>query len=522
MNKALIILFLIIVFNLLSFSSWADGVITNGTKVRVHRGTYFVESGNRTIQNGAFFNIWGSASILGNLSNLGNQNNLVIESDAGGTGSLIYNNGNPLATVERYLEDGMWHLLVAPTNNVVAQQYYFNNNPMVWLKKYVESIDDYQYLTSLSTPMPSGKGFAYWIEQSKSDVIVEVSGTLNADNFTLNSSSNPAIQWTDIDHGFNLIGNPYASSILLDFGSWTFNNLEETVWVYDPTSGTFKTRNSGGLGDLPDNIIPSSQGFFVKALSAGASISIPTSAKRHNSNYYYKSENDFIDELEYIIFHIEKENNENLRDECWIGFHELASNGFDNGIDISKRKGDEEAVQLFFTENNDDLFADILPPLENQTKIVQMNFEAPSNGTYILDLLHISAFANQQILVEDLVTGYIYDLEENPIYILEASTNDESHRFNIHFNPISTSISENEGANWSIYSFDEIIYLNFLDPLKNVSKKLEIFNNQGKLIYAETLPMVSSHQINLNIPTQIIYLKIDSPNYQITKKLFLK
>jgi hypothetical protein len=93
--------------------------------------------------------------------------------------------------------------------------------------------------------------------------------------------------------GFNLLGNPFSSGLNWD---------DITNGVYFPfpantNKGVYFTRNNqqcsyvNGVGIPADvsGIIPPMQGFFVKTLSAGNSITIPAAARTHtNIHGFYK------------------------------------------------------------------------------------------------------------------------------------------------------------------------------------------------------------------------------------------
>ena len=86
--------------------------------------------------------------------------------------------------------------------------------------------------------------------------------------------------------GYNLVGNPYASSI--DWNTYSTTsptagiyapNVNPTIYIYNETSKVYATY-SGGIGtNGGTNIIPSGQGFFVKANTSGASLTFNEAAK---------------------------------------------------------------------------------------------------------------------------------------------------------------------------------------------------------------------------------------------------
>ncbi len=120
---------------------------------------------------------------------------------------------------------------------------------------------------------------------------------------TLNQQAIPVINWytqtTALQHdvvaanpaayaGFNLVGNPYASSIDWSKYSTTTStagiyapNVGPTIWVFNVLRKTYSTYNkSNGLtANGGSSIITSGQGFFVQTTAAGASLTFNESAK---------------------------------------------------------------------------------------------------------------------------------------------------------------------------------------------------------------------------------------------------
>ena len=62
--------------------------------------------------------------------------------------------------------------------------------------------------------------------------------------------------------GWNLLGNPYDGSLDWDVAGWTRTNLDNTVYVYDPAAGVYRTWN-GTTGSLGDGLVAEFQGFWV-------------------------------------------------------------------------------------------------------------------------------------------------------------------------------------------------------------------------------------------------------------------
>lgn len=71
--------------------------------------------------------------------------------------------------------------------------------------------------------------------------------------------------YNETDDGWNLVGNPYNTTIDWDAGSgWTRDGLDDTMYIYDPETQDYLSWN-GSSGTLDDGTIEAWQGFWVKA-----------------------------------------------------------------------------------------------------------------------------------------------------------------------------------------------------------------------------------------------------------------
>jgi hypothetical protein len=100
--------------------------------------------------------------------------------------------------------------------------------------------------------------------------------------YTTNNAGNATVR------GYNLVGNPYASSIDWSLFSNTTStapiygpNVNPTIYILNPTTNNFDTYNAttntatGSAG----NVIPSGQGFFVQASGSSPALTFKETAK---------------------------------------------------------------------------------------------------------------------------------------------------------------------------------------------------------------------------------------------------
>ncbi|HET6528454.1 MAG TPA: invasin domain 3-containing protein [Balneolaceae bacterium] len=73
------------------------------------------------------------------------------------------------------------------------------------------------------------------------------------------------------DTGWNLVGNPFAATIDWDDGNWTKENMDNVIYVWDPSTNDYLTWN-GISGSLGDGLIAPFQAFWVKANGNGTPV----------------------------------------------------------------------------------------------------------------------------------------------------------------------------------------------------------------------------------------------------------
>ncbi len=106
--------------------------------------------------------------------------------------------------------------------------------------------------------------------------------TLDFTNPPFVGAVSPAITYTNTgsisEDGYNLVGNPYASTI--DWNKISKNNLSPFYYIYDPVSGSY-------ISDNGSSLIASGQSFFVKATAANPTINFTETCKASGVSISY-------------------------------------------------------------------------------------------------------------------------------------------------------------------------------------------------------------------------------------------
>lgn len=236
-------------------------------------------------------------------------------------------------------------------------------------------------------------------------VTLTATGSLNAGQITVKDWFTPAsssLSYTPASpvavRGFNLVGNPYPSSINWD----TFQTgvtttgiygsaVGTTIYVLDPIShnyGAYIAGNGGAGGtNNATNIIASGQGFFVIASGAGAQLIFNESAKTSTqvtgaSLLMGTPAN--VAQLQYLKLKLAKDSINT--DETVVRFNSNGSTKYIENLD-APYKGGYGSVSLSGLSNDKvNLAIDVIPLPHQQAETVALNVSANTSGIYNLSL----------------------------------------------------------------------------------------------------------------------------------------
>lgn len=236
--------------------------------------------------------------------------------------------------------------------------------------------------------------------------------------------------------GWNLVGNPYPSTIDWDAASgWTKTGLTNTIYMKDngALAGTYASY-VGGVGGTNggSRYIPIGQAFWVKATSAPTFQATEAVKAPGNTTTFFRTSPP--SDLMRVTLRSGLK-----RDEILIYFEEDATEEFDGNGDAYKLENDIFNLSTV-TPLGDKLAINGLPMLEC-SKVLKLNITDVSTGAYQLDFTEFESFITPvNIFLLDKKTGENIDVKENPSYEFEVTAEESSYKDRFELNITNLTI----------------------------------------------------------------------------------
>jgi hypothetical protein len=439
----------------------------------------------------------GALTVFGDLVT---NNGLTVQSGA----SLITNGTvTGTATVQKTINGSAFHLFTLPVNQSLQASPTFNG---YYVDEYVEPNGEWNRLVDASSLVPL-RGYSI-ANESGSDNL-SFTGNLFTGNQTFNSLSYTS-DATGYLFGWNLIGNPFPSAIDLDLGGITYTGLNGFVYVWNGTQFLAGPTNPNGYGTLTGNIIPSSQGFFVRTTQPGASFTLPNAARVHSSQAFYKNTQEYTNVIGLKVI------GNNAEDNMLFVINPQASAGFDQQFDAFKLFGNSDAPQLYTVVDGENTSISALPSVESTTELPVM-LKVGVDGAYTLTVGYLDTFLEATLIyLTDNLTGLRQDLRQNPVYAFNASTGDDANRFKLSF--ATVGIGEQPGLNIGVYAANGEIRLQLPEAMRGT---VNVVSLSGQILLSRNFSASGEFGIRTQLPAGIYLVTVVTDQGIATRKVFI-
>jgi hypothetical protein len=388
-----------------------------------------------------------------------------------------------------------------------------------------------------STPLAVGKG--YYVRAGTSTTLNFTGGAFNNEpSYTLNLTRTGT---TNSNRGFNLVSNPYPSYLDWD-GVTRSSGVSSTIWyrtanasnvnvfdTYNAPAGTGTNTNGGGA---VSRYIPPMQSFwvFVTPNNTTGTISFDNADRSHYQSGVQGLRSTAQDFPMFLRLNVEQGTN---RDQIILYMKPEASSAYD---EFDSDKMFLSGTPQLYTKITDKKL--VINGMKNNKKqtSVPLFIDIPSTGLFTL---HAEEFNVEEglILLEDKQEQMMQDITLNDTYTFYATSGVCSNRFVIHFKmPNAVPTAQGPSNNWADDQtvFNEVggvqitsdargkvvIALEQTEDVK-VEGMVQVTDANGRKVYNGTLDGVLS-TIQLDVPSGIYYLTVQSGNITEKKKVFIQ
>ena len=280
------------------------------------------------------------------------------------------------------------------------------------------------------------------------NAILTATGVLNTDTISVKDWYTPA-SWNlgytlttgnDPVRGYNLVGNPYASSIDWDKFQTTSPstgiygyNVQSTIYVLDELTKTFGSyiAGSGGVGSASfvSNIISSGQGFLVVATCSCAKLTFTESAKTNTLTTGAKllmGTPQLTMNNQYIRLQLTGKDS-TVSEQTMIRFKDGAPHAYTATIDALYKPGFGLASLSSRSADQVNLSINSVPLPKQQHEVINLNVNANNSGIYTLKLRDIAAVPQLfDVWLMDAYKKDSLDMRQNKIYSLYIDKGDST------------------------------------------------------------------------------------------------
>jgi len=335
---------------------------------------------------------------------------------------------------------------------------------------------------------------------------------------------------SDASKGFNMIGNPYPSTI--DADAFMDANPDIDVlyfWTHatqDPTASNYATYNASGAaeaattspGNEPNGTIQVGQGFLAK-MAADAPQQAAVSFKNdmrigNNENQFFRS----ATSIEKNRIWLNLSDSTKKLNQILTGYITNATNAIDSRYDGKLIETTGSKLYNIIENSEYVIQAKALPFTADD--VVKLGFKTETGGNFIISIDHVDGLfaGDQSIFLKDNLTGIIHDLKQEN-YDFASAQGEFKDRFEIVYQA-ALGIKNPELSADTIILFKENGILN-VNSQNLVMLEIQLFDLRGRLVYEKSainLNVIKLH--DLKAANQVLLAKITTTdNKTITKKV---
>ncbi len=426
-------------------------------------------------------------------------------------------------TMERFLPGGTgWHLLSSPVTGCTLNDWSddfiiggfpgspyptVTNSSILTYNETIAGLYDYGYET------PSGMGLALSANKGFWAYIINTPLTIDVTGNVITGDQSVSLSYTNNDAstevGWNLIANPYPSTIDWDSPFITRTNMDAAVYLFNGGAEQYTTY-VGGIGiNGGSQYIPSSQGMLVQATGPGAGITFRETVKSPEDPSFMK-------------LHQTSPQGDMLRlsvtgnggqDETVLRFSPDFSMSYDHGYDATKLINWDANAPAICSVTGQNYSINALPPI-SQSYSIPLRVIVMASGIYTIKLdQHHALPSTSCITLEDKLTGIHTNFITDSTYSCYISDTTLSARFRLHISkPVEFTVYNetcHNGKAIALLPSAGICQVTWKDSANNVIKY------SGAAQFADTLSNLSEGTYHFSFTSSTLQCGVLSDEVQL-------
>jgi trimeric autotransporter adhesin len=511
--------------------NWSAGVPDQNSDVTIANGTFqpssfvnitikslTIDSGSSlTINSGLNLTVKEAIINNGTLTITNNANLIQVDNAANtGTGTTTVNrSSNALSRLD-------YTLWSSPMTNLVPQllSAFSPATDSDRFYTYNQTTNLYNAIDATATPFAEGTGFLIRMPNDHPTSPTIWNGSFSG--VPNNGTINKTITYSGATFGYNMIGNPYPSTIDAQaFIAANTANIESGLYfwrkinlatgsayaVYNPMGGTTASPSSA----VPNGTIQVGQGFFVKAKSA-SSVNFTNAMRVANTgNQFFKTRATQKDRVWLNLT-----NASGVYSQALVGYTATAT----TGVDMYDAKFINDSKVALTSNINGEEYTIQGRPAFDASDVVALNFKTDLAGDYAIALDHFDGvFATgQDVYLVDSKTGAETDLKAGS-YNFTADAGVDNARFSLKYQKtLKVDAPAFNDNSISVYADNGSLFVNSKSAaISNVT----VYDVQGRIIAQKGNVKSTTAVINnLRANNQVLIVKIEGEdNSVVTKKL---
>lgn len=477
-----------------------------------------VTSGTVVIPSGFNVTLNSALTVSGGTFTLSNNANLIQNTDDANSGAITVNRDTSM----RRLDYTYW-------SSPVASQNLLAFSPQTLTNRFFTFNESSNLFVAVADPSATNFDVA-------KGYIIRASNFLppNGDIVTVNSSfagvpnngtKTIAVGYSGTNHGYNLIGNPYPSTIDANaFLNYSGNAGTICFWThYVQQAGSsnyayfnFSGGTAGANGITPNGTIQVGQGFIYTKTASGTATFTNAMRVGNNSNQFFR--NSAPGKERHRIW-LNLSSSTTVYNQTLVGYIEGATQGIDAGIDGTIL---ETGTTISSRINNENYVIQGRALPFDASDVVPLSFNAATADSYSLSIDHVDGLfsGSQTVYLKDNLLGTTHDIKANP-YTFTSDAGTFNNRFEIVYtsSPLAVHTPTFDANSVIVYKQNEAISIN---AGATVMASIKVFDIRGRLLFENKAVNATTTTIkNLKAEQQMLLVQITSNDASVVTKKIL-